>query len=151
MLNQHVHPHQDSKGCPSSEDNNTKQTQTRRNRQSTLPFSRVPKDSTDELTSAPDHQRASIDPTHLSKPSLAAANRALDKQNSSYLLPRHKDEQVKSSPRFKSIQQQTVTQVVRALGGFPVVDQVCENTTHVVSVGHRRTLNILLGIGRVCW
>uniref|UniRef100_A0AAQ4Q1U3 BRCT domain-containing protein n=1 Tax=Gasterosteus aculeatus aculeatus TaxID=481459 RepID=A0AAQ4Q1U3_GASAC len=27
----------------------------------------------------------------------------------------------------------------------------CESTTHVVSWGHRRTLNILLGIARGCW
>uniref|UniRef100_A0A4W5PJF1 Microcephalin 1 n=1 Tax=Hucho hucho TaxID=62062 RepID=A0A4W5PJF1_9TELE len=47
--------------------------------------------------------------------------------------------------------QHTVTQVVRALGGFSVVAQVCESTTHVVSGGHRRTLNILLGIARGCW
>uniref|UniRef100_A0A8C7W070 BRCT domain-containing protein n=1 Tax=Oncorhynchus mykiss TaxID=8022 RepID=A0A8C7W070_ONCMY len=82
MLDQHAHPHQDTKGCPSSEDNDTKQTLTRRSRHSALPFSRVSKDFTDELTSAPDQQSASTDPTHLSKPSLAAANKALDKQKS---------------------------------------------------------------------
>uniref|UniRef100_A0A3B4VNZ1 Microcephalin 1 n=1 Tax=Seriola dumerili TaxID=41447 RepID=A0A3B4VNZ1_SERDU len=48
-------------------------------------------------------------------------------------------------------QQHTVVQVVKALGGFSVVDRVCESTTHVVSGGHRRTLNILLGIARGCW
>ncbi|KAM4729876.1 microcephalin isoform 1-T1 [Anableps anableps] len=47
--------------------------------------------------------------------------------------------------------QQTVVQVVKALGGFSVIDRVCESTTHVVSGGHRRTLNILLGIARGCW
>lgn len=47
--------------------------------------------------------------------------------------------------------QQTVVQVVKALGGFSIVDRVCESTTHVVSGGHRRTLNILLGIARGCW
>ncbi|XP_047459690.1 microcephalin [Mugil cephalus] len=47
--------------------------------------------------------------------------------------------------------QQTVLQVVKALGGFSVVDRVCESTTHVVSAGHKRTLNILLGIARGCW
>ncbi|XP_023145345.2 microcephalin isoform X2 [Amphiprion ocellaris] len=47
--------------------------------------------------------------------------------------------------------QHTVTQVVKALGGFSIVDRVCESTTHVVSGGHRRTLNILLGIARGCW
>ncbi|XP_029376181.1 microcephalin isoform X2 [Echeneis naucrates] len=48
-------------------------------------------------------------------------------------------------------QQNTVVQVVKALGGFSIVDRVCENTTHVVSGGHRRTLNILFGIARGCW
>ncbi|KAM3862948.1 microcephalin [Diretmus argenteus] len=47
--------------------------------------------------------------------------------------------------------QQIVTQVVRALGGFSIVDRVCDSTTHVVSGGHYRTLNILLGIARGCW
>ncbi|KAG7216410.1 hypothetical protein INR49_021662 [Caranx melampygus] len=47
--------------------------------------------------------------------------------------------------------QQTVVQLVKALGGFSIADRVCESTTHVVSGGHRRTLNILLGIARGCW
>ncbi|XP_034040510.1 microcephalin [Thalassophryne amazonica] len=47
--------------------------------------------------------------------------------------------------------QHTVLQVVKALGGFSVVDQVCESTTHVVSGSQRRTLNILFGIARGCW
>ncbi|XP_029305546.1 microcephalin isoform X2 [Cottoperca gobio] len=47
--------------------------------------------------------------------------------------------------------QHTLVQVVTTLGGFSIVDQVCESTTHVVSGGHRRTLNILLGIARGCW
>ncbi|XP_033956143.1 microcephalin isoform X2 [Pseudochaenichthys georgianus] len=47
--------------------------------------------------------------------------------------------------------QQTLAQVVGTLGGFSIVDQVSESTTHVVSGGHRRTLNILLGIARGCW
>ncbi|XP_030011419.1 microcephalin [Sphaeramia orbicularis] len=47
--------------------------------------------------------------------------------------------------------QNTVIQVVQSLGGFSIVDRVCESTTHVVSGGHRRTLNILLGIARGCW
>ncbi|XP_063730461.1 microcephalin isoform X2 [Eleginops maclovinus] len=47
--------------------------------------------------------------------------------------------------------QQTLDQVVRTLGGFLIVDRVCESTTHVVSGSHRRTLNILLGIARGCW
>uniref|UniRef100_A0A3Q3IJF7 BRCT domain-containing protein n=1 Tax=Monopterus albus TaxID=43700 RepID=A0A3Q3IJF7_MONAL len=50
-----------------------------------------------------------------------------------------------------SEKQNTVVQVVKVLGGFSVVDRVCESTTHVVSGGHRRTLNILLGIARGCW
>ncbi|KAJ4949270.1 hypothetical protein JOQ06_020786 [Pogonophryne albipinna] len=47
--------------------------------------------------------------------------------------------------------QQTLAQVVGTLGGFSIVDRVSESTTHVVSGGHRRTLNILLGIARGCW
>nr|XP_040034530.1 microcephalin isoform X2 [Gasterosteus aculeatus aculeatus] len=47
--------------------------------------------------------------------------------------------------------QHTLVQVVATLGGFSIVDRVCESTTHVVSWGHRRTLNILLGIARGCW
>ncbi|XP_036816318.1 uncharacterized protein mcph1 isoform X2 [Oncorhynchus mykiss] len=103
MLSQHEHPHQDTKGLASSEDNNTKQTVTKRSAQSTLPFSRVPKDSTDELTCAPEKQIASTDPTQLWKPNLTAAKKSLDKQNSSYILPRHKDNKGKSSPRLESM------------------------------------------------
>lgn len=40
---------------------------------------------------------------------------------------------------------------MKTLGGFSIVDRVRESTTHVVSGGHRRTLNILLGIARGCW
>ncbi len=47
--------------------------------------------------------------------------------------------------------QEVVFQLVRNLGGFTVVDIVCESTTHVVSGSPRRTLNILLGIARGCW
>ncbi|TSN48497.1 Microcephalin [Bagarius yarrelli] len=47
--------------------------------------------------------------------------------------------------------QQMVIQVVNSLGGFTLVDTVCDTTTHVVSGSPRRTLNILLGIARGCW
>ncbi|XP_068183017.1 microcephalin [Antennarius striatus] len=47
--------------------------------------------------------------------------------------------------------QHIVDQVVKTLGRFSIVDRVCESTTHVVSGGQRRTLNILLGIARGCW
>ncbi|XP_058881025.1 microcephalin isoform X2 [Acipenser ruthenus] len=47
--------------------------------------------------------------------------------------------------------QNTVIQVVDKLGGFSVADNVCETTTHVVTGGPRRTLNVLLGIARGCW
>ncbi|XP_051507452.1 microcephalin-like isoform X2 [Myxocyprinus asiaticus] len=47
--------------------------------------------------------------------------------------------------------QEVVFQLVRALGGFTVVGNVCESTTHVVSGSPRRTLNVLLGIARGCW
>ncbi|XP_041108077.1 microcephalin [Polyodon spathula] len=47
--------------------------------------------------------------------------------------------------------QNTVIQVVDKLGGFSLADKVCETTTHVVTGGPRRTLNVLLGIARGCW
>lgn len=47
--------------------------------------------------------------------------------------------------------QNTVQQVVETLGGFSLVDSVCESTTHVVTGSPRRTLNVLLGIARGCW
>ncbi|XP_077438683.1 microcephalin isoform X2 [Vanacampus margaritifer] len=47
--------------------------------------------------------------------------------------------------------QNTVIQVVKALGGFSIADQVCESTTHVVSGEPKRTVNVLLGIARGCW
>lgn len=50
-----------------------------------------------------------------------------------------------------SRKQEVVFQLIRSLGGFTVVDNVCESTTHVVSGSPRRTLNILLGIARGCW
>ncbi|XP_060942709.1 microcephalin [Limanda limanda] len=50
-----------------------------------------------------------------------------------------------------SEKQTMLIQVLKTLGGFIIVDRVCESTTHVVSGGHRRTLNILLGIARGCW
>ncbi|KAL0964669.1 hypothetical protein UPYG_G00327270 [Umbra pygmaea] len=186
----------------SSEDSVTKQTVSKKTRrQSTLPFSRVPTPSADELTS--NKQEPSSDPTGLPKSTLTVFNKAAFKQRRSIGLPLHKDNE--GQPRQsleivgrgaaytpatgvtdtisdilrqpqrqvnvadKSMQrdpktqrtlvmtslstekQNTVTQVVRALGGFSVVDQVCESTTHVVSGGHRRTLNVLLGIARGCW
>ncbi|XP_076022280.1 microcephalin isoform X2 [Genypterus blacodes] len=45
----------------------------------------------------------------------------------------------------------TAVQVVKALGGFSIADTVSQSTTHVVSGGCQRTLNILLGIARGCW
>ncbi|XP_056327373.1 microcephalin isoform X2 [Danio aesculapii] len=47
--------------------------------------------------------------------------------------------------------QEVVFKVIRNLGGFTVVDDVCESTSHVVSGSPRRTVNILLGIARGCW
>ncbi|KAA0717592.1 Microcephalin [Triplophysa tibetana] len=47
--------------------------------------------------------------------------------------------------------QEVVFQLIKSLGGFTVVDNVCESTTHVVAASPRRTLNILLGIARGCW
>ncbi|XP_028676311.2 microcephalin [Erpetoichthys calabaricus] len=50
-----------------------------------------------------------------------------------------------------SEKQSLVIQLVQSLGGFSIVDQVCESTTHVVAGCPRRTLNILLGMARGCW
>ncbi|XP_063047122.1 microcephalin isoform X1 [Engraulis encrasicolus] len=67
-----------------------------------------------------------------------------------------KDKNVKSKrtlvmTSMPTEKQHTVLQVVKSLGGFSVVDAVCETTTHVVAGSPRRTLNILLGIARGCW
>ncbi|XP_039594206.1 microcephalin isoform X2 [Polypterus senegalus] len=50
-----------------------------------------------------------------------------------------------------SEKQSLVIQLVQSLGGFSIVDQVCESTTHVVAGCPRRTLNVLLGMARGCW
>ncbi|TRY88727.1 hypothetical protein DNTS_029665 [Danionella cerebrum] len=47
--------------------------------------------------------------------------------------------------------QEVIYQLVRSLGGFTVVDNVCDSTSHVVSGTPRRTVNVLLGIARGCW
>ncbi|MFT7805681.1 microcephalin isoform X1 [Arapaima gigas] len=52
---------------------------------------------------------------------------------------------------MSSEKRHTVLQLVDTLGGFSVIDTVCETTTHVVTGSPRRTLNILLGIARGCW
>jgi len=44
-----------------------------------------------------------------------------------------------------------VTSVVEKLGGFIIEANVSEKTTHVVTRGRRRTVNILKGIARGCW
>lgn len=41
--------------------------------------------------------------------------------------------------------------MIEELGRFKVVDKVTKTTTHVVSNGPRRTLNIIKGIARGCW
>jgi len=44
-----------------------------------------------------------------------------------------------------------VASVVERLGGFIIEANVSERTTHVVTQGPRRTLNLLKGIARGCW
>jgi microcephalin len=46
---------------------------------------------------------------------------------------------------------EVVASVVRKLGGFIVEANVSEKTTHVVTQGSRRTINLLKGIARGCW
>ncbi|XP_010887249.2 microcephalin isoform X2 [Esox lucius] len=192
----------DTKKRPSSGDNNTKQTVSKRSRQSTLSFSSVLTHSTDELTRVPNEQNPSTGPTLLSESSLAVSSQRADKRRRSTFLPLHKNSHGKCITSVEIVgrgtenapatvtdtisdnlsqqqrkvnvvdkrmerntktlrtlvmtsmsteKQNTVTQVVSALGGFSVVDEVCESTTHVVSGGNRRTLNILRGIARGCW
>ena len=44
-----------------------------------------------------------------------------------------------------------ITSVVEKLGGFIVEANVSEKTTHIVTQGPRRTVNLLKGIARGCW
>ncbi|XP_055956644.1 microcephalin [Patella vulgata] len=48
-------------------------------------------------------------------------------------------------------EQEVVSAVVKKLGGFLLVDNVCDTTTHVVCGDSRRTLNIINGMARGCW
>lgn len=41
--------------------------------------------------------------------------------------------------------------MVEKLGGFIIEDNVSEKTTHVVTQGPKRTVNLLKGIARGCW
>jgi microcephalin len=46
---------------------------------------------------------------------------------------------------------EVVAAVVDKLGGFIIEARVSERTTHVVTKGPRRTVNLLKGIARGCW
>ncbi|KAJ4432249.1 hypothetical protein ANN_20865 [Periplaneta americana] len=46
---------------------------------------------------------------------------------------------------------EAVTSVVLKLGGFILEPNVSERTTHVITSGPRRTINLLKGIARGCW
>uniref|UniRef100_A0A1B6FEQ9 BRCT domain-containing protein n=1 Tax=Cuerna arida TaxID=1464854 RepID=A0A1B6FEQ9_9HEMI len=46
---------------------------------------------------------------------------------------------------------EVVTSIVSRLGKFTVEGSVSEHTTHVVTSGPRRTINLLKGIARGCW
>jgi microcephalin len=46
---------------------------------------------------------------------------------------------------------EVVTSVVKKLGGFIIEANVSDKTTHVVTQGPKRTINLLKGIARGCW
>ncbi|ESP00654.1 hypothetical protein LOTGIDRAFT_79964, partial [Lottia gigantea] len=48
-------------------------------------------------------------------------------------------------------EQETVLSVIKKLGGFLLVDNVSDTTTHVVCGDARRTLNLVNGVARGCW
>ena len=58
--------------------------------------------------------------------------------------------QLKWSPFLFSIRE-TVLAVVEQLGGYKVQREVDTDTTHVVSAGKRRTVNVLKAILSGCW
>ena len=41
--------------------------------------------------------------------------------------------------------------VINKLGGFVIEEKVSAHTTHVITSGPKRTLNLLKGIARGCW
>ena len=41
--------------------------------------------------------------------------------------------------------------VIKQMGGFHLIDEVDDSTTHVICGEKRRTLNILYAIARGCW
>ena len=48
-------------------------------------------------------------------------------------------------------EQDVVKSVVKKLGRYRLVTNVCDTTTHVICGNDRRTLNVLLGICRGSW
>ena len=48
-------------------------------------------------------------------------------------------------------EQDTVKGIVKQMGGFHMLDNVDDTTTHVVCGGNRRTLNVLYAIAHGCW
>ncbi|XP_048353455.1 microcephalin isoform X2 [Sphaerodactylus townsendi] len=83
--------------------------------------------------------------------------------NDDYLEVREPNKKLQTTGRIKkplrtlvmtsmcSEQKNTVVQVAKKLGNFLFSNEVCENTSHVISGSPRRTLNVLLGIARGCW
>ncbi|XP_067134727.1 uncharacterized protein [Centruroides vittatus] len=52
---------------------------------------------------------------------------------------------------FQQRDQETLISIVETLGGFCIIPQVSNTTTHIVCADNRRTLNVLFGIVRGCW
>ncbi|KAJ3610642.1 hypothetical protein NHX12_022734 [Muraenolepis orangiensis] len=79
-------------------------------------------------------------------------NKLLLKQSSSEVPCQDPKAELPENPKTRKLRQSTkqqiVAQVVKLLGGFLIVDSVCETTTHLVSGGHGRTLNVLFAIAR---
>ncbi|XP_023216979.1 microcephalin-like isoform X2 [Centruroides sculpturatus] len=52
---------------------------------------------------------------------------------------------------FQQRDQETLIPIAKSLGGFCIIPQVNDTTTHVICADNRRTLNVLFGIVRGCW
>ncbi|XP_053731627.1 microcephalin isoform X2 [Synchiropus splendidus] len=123
-------------------------------RQSTLPFISSTEATADKGTeAAPAPQKHHVAHTLENNGSEAAAGSteiSCDAEENRQKMI-HKSKRTLVMTSMPSEKQQVVVQLVKALGGFVIVDRVSDSTTHVVSGSDRRTLNILLGIARGCW
>ncbi|KAM9804185.1 microcephalin [Neosynchiropus ocellatus] len=121
-------------------------------RQSTLPFISATEATTEKGTEAvpQKHHVAHTLENNGSEAAAGSTEITCDAEdNRQKMFDKSKRTLVMTS--MPSEKQQVVVQLVKALGGFLIVDGVCDSTTHVVSGSDRRTLNILLGIARGCW